>query len=369
MIEAQPIAGRTLWALLALMVSVLATAVSSTENEFRACDFAIDTPQCKSSCKSDDMGCQVDWLRRDAEHARTLAVNAEAHISDISDLCIPLPAYQIKLCKEICVDQDKQCELAVVQDWAADRESTYKEWKLEKRLADKEKAAPTLASLQKNDPRKPLDRVAHPEYQPIGVVKTKVGRGTGWLANECLVWTSRHVIAGEEYIESIIGERVTFFVGSPPTAKAHFHYQSEGVVVASGGVADSEDWAIIKLDESLGRKVGSIPTGQYSVEDAQTCVALELAGFPGGKAVDTLWWQGECPLDAEISNARYFSLDCPVTPGNSGGPLLCRETNGELRAIGIVSFTTFGAYVTALNFTERWEVVKPAYLRFRDTCP
>ncbi|HEY8270785.1 MAG TPA: trypsin-like serine protease, partial [Pseudobdellovibrionaceae bacterium] len=148
-----------------------------------------------------------------------------------------------------------------------------------------------------NDPRRPLDRKANPEYNAIGIVKTDIGRGSGWLANECLVFTNKHVIGAHK---KIIGKKVMYHVGQTNTPEKNFEYAVEGEVVASGNPkgegADSpaQDWALIKLKKSVGKKVGFIDFAQYSVEDAETCKTLEIAGYPGEKSVHDLWWQSNC---------------------------------------------------------------------------
>lgn len=222
-----------------------------------------------------------------------------------------------------------------------------------------------------NDPRRPIDRKAKPEYNPIGTLKTKAGRGTAWLGNECLVWTAKHVI-GEK---NIIGQKVTFSVGRSNTPGKDFENTVEGVVVASGnqdGLRDdqpSEDWALVKLKTSIGRKVGFINTAQYSVEDALTCTTLEVAGFPGEKNIKKLWYQTNCPVYTEDSGRDGFSIGCSATPGNSGGPLLCRETDGSLNAIGIVmQQSTDTKESVALNFTSEWSYAKPAFQKYMNTC-
>lgn len=230
-----------------------------------------------------------------------------------------------------------------------------------------------------NDQRQPLDRNQHPEYNPIGTVtyiidaKNDVkSTASGWLGNECLVWTAKHVIGNDQ---KIIGRKVKFSVGQTQATDKNFAYEVEGEVVASGNPnaekADfpSQDWALVKLKKSVGKQVGFIETAQYSVKDATTCKTLEVAGYPGEKSAKNLWWQGNCSLDTEESASDAMSLGCPVTPGNSGGPLLCRETDGKLYAIGIMNQQVPSDKTgMAVNFTADWANAKAAYLKYKDTC-
>jgi len=223
-----------------------------------------------------------------------------------------------------------------------------------------------------NDPRRPLDRNQHPEYNAIGAVTSSIGRGTGWLGNECLVWTAKHVLGRNK---KVIGQKVKFSVGQSKTAGKNFEHEVEGEVVASGNPdakeADmgAQDWALIKLKKSIGKQVGTIQAAQYSVADATTCKTLEVAGYPGEKNLKNLWWQGNCSLDTNMSGATGMSLGCPVTPGNSGGPLLCREVDGQLYAIGIMNQQVESATVgLAVNFTADWKSAKASFQKYMNTC-
>jgi V8-like Glu-specific endopeptidase len=227
-----------------------------------------------------------------------------------------------------------------------------------------------------DDPRSILIRKDNPEYNPIGIVKTDIGRGSGWLGNECLVWTNKHVIGADK---KIIGKKVTFYVGQSSTPNRNFEYAVEGEVVASGNPNleretddTTQDWALIKLKTSVGKKVGFIQTSQYSVDDATTCKNLEIAGFPGEKSVHDLWWQGKCPLYKNTSGVDAFNLGCPITPGNSGSPLLCRETDGKLYAIGIATQALRAnpdKESFAVNFTADWARINAAYMKYMNSCP
>jgi V8-like Glu-specific endopeptidase len=230
-----------------------------------------------------------------------------------------------------------------------------------------------------NDPRQVLDRNQHKEYNPIGTVtyvinekKDVKSTASGWLGNECLVWTAKHVIGSDQ---KIIGKKVKFSVGQTQATNKNFEYEVEGEVVASGNPegkqADmgSEDWALIKLKKSIGKQVGFIPTSQYSVQDATTCKALEVAGYPAEKSAKNLWWQGNCAVDTTIIGSDSMSVNCPVTPGNSGGPLLCRETDGTLHAIGIMNQQVPSDKTgMVVNLTADWENFNSAYTKYMNTC-
>ncbi|QYY33659.1 serine protease (plasmid) [Cupriavidus pinatubonensis] len=366
---------RILFILLLVLAADISTAASY---DWNWCEGARDPKACLKKCKLKDDECQAQWLDNDAENAKRILENARASNEDYQEICAR--TFRARTCT-LCPEKTRDCALQALELEANELAERAASKRQLNRISEM-KANPgyTEKSLKRSDPRVPIDRRVHPEYNPIGIVSlpnaTQSGfnRGTGWLTSDCLVVTARHVITGseEKHERSAVGARVSFLVGNPPSDDKNFAYKTSGVVVEAGdgGMSISDDWALIKLDESLGKRVGNIATWQYSVEDAQTCTALEVAGYPGGKDVDQLWWQSNCPLEKHLSSEFQFILRCPATQGNSGGPLLCRETNGDLRAIGIIATQSFGANAQALNFSAHWwEAIKPAIQKHKGTCP
>lgn len=356
-----------------LVLIFLITMQSSAFSD--SCSFARDPKACLTKCtlKEDDV-CRADWLDRDAETRGKLLEAARVSNEDFQTICSKR-LVQPKIC-DYCRQKTRECALEALE---LERDEVVKHANLLheiNRMSELTKN-PTYTndSLKKFDPRKPIDRRLYRKYNPIGIVQSSFGRSTGWLTTDCLVVTARHAITGsdlEEKDKSPIGRRVKFLVGFPQTEDMNFTYKSEGTVVAAGenGRKIFQDWAVIRLDQSLGKDIGKIETWQYSVEDAQTCVSLEIAGYPGGKNIDRLWGQTHCPLEKYLSSKYQFILGCPATEGNSGGPLLCRETDGDLRAIGIVATQSYGAMAQALNFTADWfENIKPALQKYANSCP
>lgn len=360
---------------LLLLASGSATAASY---EWNWCKVARDAKACLKTCALKDDACQENWLERDADAAKNILDTARASNEDYQEICSR--AHRPRTCT-LCTEKTRECALEVLK-LEAEEFAEQAATKRQLTRIEELKANPgyTDKSLKRSDPRTPIDRRAHPEYNPIGVVRlpnvTKSGfnRGTGWLTSDCLVVTAKHVITGSDDRprRSAIGVQVSFYVGNSPSQDKSFAYQSTGVVVDAGesGNSISDDWALIKLDDPLGKKVGTIATWQYTVEEALTCTALEVAGYPGSKSVDQLWWQSRCPLEKDLSSEWQFILRCPATPGNSGGPLLCRESNGDLLAIGIIASRSFGANAEAVNFSKHWwHAIQPALKKFANTCP
>lgn len=368
-----------MWRFLLVFVVLLGAGNFSTaaSSEWNFCEAARNSKECLKKCSLDDTACQSRWLDQEVEEARKTLEAARASNGDYQAIC--KLAVRPKIC-DLCPQKTRECALEVLQLELNDASKlAHTKRELNRRAELTANPGYTDESLKRSDPRAPIDRRKHPEYNPIGLVQlpgasAKTFKGTGWLTSDCLVVTARHIITGSGELKegSALGKRIKFLVGNPQSENLNFAYQTTGVVVASGapGQSLSDDWALIRLDESIGKKVGTIETWQYSVEDALTCTALEVAGYPGTKAFDKLWWQTNCPLEKDISNEWHFLVRCPATAGNSGGPLLCRESNGDLRAIGIIATQSYGANARALNFTANWRTeIAPALRKYKNMCP
>jgi hypothetical protein len=62
-----------------------------------------------------------------------------------------------------------------------------------------------------------------------------------------------------------------------------------------------------------------------------------------------------------MSDITGMTVGCPITPENSGGPLLCREIDGSLCAIGIMNQQAATKISgLAVNFTADWKNAKAA---------
>ena len=218
-------------------------------------------------------------------------------------------------------------------------------------------------------------RIAHPEYNAIGRVDALLPEGishaTGVLISECLVLTNRHVI-GEA------GKDVTFRVGYTGDPSKPFAYIIKGTVVGTGGQGlqeyeHGEDWAIIKLNQSIGKKradggVGSIPAVFADEAKVKSCPAPEIAGFPGDRTEEIMTHHQNCPFEGAAGGT--FGFVCPVKHGESGSPVMCRFPDGSFKIISIVRTSeTEGRTTGAVDFSYDREVIKKIAIKYRDTCP
>jgi V8-like Glu-specific endopeptidase len=224
--------------------------------------------------------------------------------------------------------------------------------------------------------RVPKNRFENPEYNNIGVVRSSGRRGTGFMINDCLMMTNKHVIGANQVV---VGKNVTFEVGQSRDPSKSFEYKVSGAVVASGNqnlesITDdiSQDWAIVKLDQSIGKQVGKMrPAVFKSRELYEKCESFEIAGYPGEKPINELWWQGNCQMTLNKSGPKSINLNCPITAGNSGSPLMCQLKSGGMAVVGIVKQDSPGNEFTesfATNFDLDREKILAAYKKYKDSC-
>lgn len=139
--------------------------------EWNWCERARDAKACLVKCKIEDVACQADWLDRDAEFAKKLLKTAQSSDENYHEICkkLILPL-EIKICG-LCPQKTRECALMVLErevNFFVDGAYSRRELNRISEL----KASPgyTNDSLKKFDPRKPIDRRRHSEYNPIGAV-------------------------------------------------------------------------------------------------------------------------------------------------------------------------------------------------------
>ena len=206
-------------------------------------------------------------------------------------------------------------------------------------------------------------RIAHPEYNAIGrvdaLLPAGISHGTGVLINECLVLTNRHVI-GEA------GKEVTFRVGYTGDPNNPFAYTIKGTVVGTGGqgyddYAHYEDWAIVRLNWSIGNKinqsgVGAIPAIFADVDRVKNCINPEIIGFPNNHREDRITKHSNCPF--KVGGGGVFGFSCSIESGESGSPVLCRDTNGVLKIIALARSSEGPNVVGAINLSYEQKEIR-----------
>lgn len=222
-------------------------------------------------------------------------------------------------------------------------------------------AAAEISTTAVRDYREVVNRKSSEfsQLNAIGIV-SKNGKsfdGTGFMVSECVMLTNKHVVNKDR--ESIRhGEEVTFKVGQSGSKSAPFTHSSKGRVIAFGSEnTRAYDWALVKLDKSIGKEVGHIQI--YQMEDRDHMrKAIVTAGFPYDKTsrgtnFSNIYGDLDCKSQGAGSEGEFVHT-CQTTGGQSGSPLLMKSAkNGKYYAIGMVQ-GVFGSGMDRGNSIESY---------------
>jgi hypothetical protein len=176
--------------------------------------------------------------------------------------------------------------------------------------------------------------------------------GTAFLVGECHVMTAFHsaffrdaqAVAGNEFAgEPRTGRALSFHIGPDPVKPGRFRSRSVARVVDFGNYHPlaprgmTGDWAILELEDCLGREYGALPHLRPSVGEHLPRGPLMTISFPyagwnrAGVAVE----EG-CRAREAGPVTGLVAVDCAFEAGMSGGPVLERQPDGQWRVVGIM---------------------------------
>lgn len=216
------------------------------------------------------------------------------------------------------------------------------------------------------------------ETSAVGLIQMSDRRGTAFLVDPdgCYAFTSSHIMdeKGQMNFSDESARSASLWFGSktestkdtPATASDitldHvFETRVEGNIVAWGLHLDHitndqySDWAIVLLGRCIGNQYGYLKLAPYSwvVDSGLGSNGLSFSyggetiataiGYPGTKRLDKVT-KHYCVLN-DFRYGRYYSNDCPVEPGTSGGPLIYQHEGDEDLAAGnyVVGISEKGA--------------------------
>lgn len=206
------------------------------------------------------------------------------------------------------------------------------------------------AASKTKDERVEIDRTSK-EYQQmnaIGVVypEGKQYLGTGFLVDDCHVLTNAHV-AFKEGVAGAKGARVHFSVGHSKVKGKQFEYADIGGTVIEHGDYTSHtlsdvnsDWTVIRLDQPIGKKVGSIAVYQMDPENLKNRDVITV-GYPGdltnnAKDLSKIFGDRKCKLlGMSVYGFEYHT--CQTMPGQSGSPVMSKAKDGKFYALAMIS--------------------------------
>ena len=176
--------------------------------------------------------------------------------------------------------------------------------------------------------------------------------GTAFLVGECHVMTAFHsaffrdaqAISGNELAGGPrTGRALSFHIGPDPVKPGLFRSRSVARVVDFGNYHPlaargmTGDWAILELEDCLGREYGYLPhlrpsTGDYLPRGSLMTISFPYSGWNrAGVAVE----EG-CRAREAGPVTGLIAVDCAFEAGMSGGPVLERQPDGQWQVVGIM---------------------------------
>jgi len=176
--------------------------------------------------------------------------------------------------------------------------------------------------------------------------------GTAFLVSSCHIATAYHVafIDGRnprtgriEIRGPKFGHPAEFLIGPDPKVPAKFAARTRATVVAFGRFTPSEfhgmagDWAILRLDDCLGRKYGYLTYARPDRTDPMPTGTLMTIGFPRSRAAQPgITVETGCRARDYGPVAGLVGVDCAFESGMSGGPVLEQQRDGTWQVVGLI---------------------------------
>jgi V8-like Glu-specific endopeptidase len=185
--------------------------------------------------------------------------------------------------------------------------------------------------------------------QPIGMLRAlpdDLGWGTAFLVGQCHILTAFHVAFPEHGKSGFVPSseiKSLFSVGRTLNSRESAHGFSASAIatpVKWGAYHTNdhsglyEDWAILELDDCLGRSFGFVNFDPDIHATEERAFQIHFAGFPQDRSHEVgVTFEKNC-LIRDFGPGFLNGTDCAVVSGASGGPVF-EEKNGNLYVIGI----------------------------------
>ena len=162
---------------------------------------------------------------------------------------------------------------------------------------------------------------------------------TGTLVGEQLVLTAAHCVwSRRQYPEEVFflaGFHQSSYVAHSKAKNIHVHETFE-----SGEPSLSKfsvDWALIELEKPIGKQAGYVGLADFDAKVFEGMdkeqVRFKLSGYRGDRLfVQTV--DHDCRIDGFTGDKKLMLHSCPLTLGDSGGPVFL-PVQGELLLVGI----------------------------------
>ena len=182
------------------------------------------------------------------------------------------------------------------------------------------------------------------------------GGGTAFLVSSCHIVTAFHVAFRQgrttvdgETVHAKVGQAAEFVIGPDPVSPGTFASHSRATVVAFGNFSvgsfdgTAGDWAILKLDECLGKRFGFLNLAHPGRDGPMPRGELMTVGFPRSRAKEPgITVETGCRARDHGPVAGLIGVDCAFEAGMSGGPVLEKQSNGSWLVVGLIQQATGG---------------------------
>lgn len=188
------------------------------------------------------------------------------------------------------------------------------------------------------------------EFQPVGVLRAIPDDerwGTAFLVSQCHVLTAFHVAFPNHQDPNFVpsaNTKSSFHVGRTSANRnspAGYDGRSLATPVAWGSYHTETysglqgDWALLRLDDCLGNRFGSISLFPPIVSHKERSHNISAAGFPQDRSDRPgMTLEKNCRI-RDFGPGLLSGIDCAIAVGASGGPVL-EEVDGRLYAVGVV---------------------------------
>ena len=179
-------------------------------------------------------------------------------------------------------------------------------------------------------------------YDAVGRIQNagRTRSGSGFLIGPCTVLTAYHVLfpPGEKASRKT---EFTFALGHGGSREFDLVLKAKPVFWGNFSYLEdtpTEDFAVLHVPSCPGRMFPPVALVAMSLDDIEKAGGrLRNAGYPMGHSMGRVWGDDDCTAaGAHPLAPQLFAINCDVTPGMSGGPVLA-QIDGKLLAVAIIS--------------------------------
>jgi len=218
-------------------------------------------------------------------------------------------------------------------------------------------ALPAQANIFVED-RREQRNPAFPINRSVGLLHNPGtgASGTAFLVGKCHIATAYHVAFMKERDSATgrvatsrgrLGHAVEFLVGLDPKAPGRFAAKARATVVAFGDYGEADfhgmpgDWAILRLDDCLGKQYGFLKYARPGSESAMPHRELMTVAFARSRLSQVgITVEKGCKARDHGPVSGLVGVDCAFESGMSGGPVLERQRDGRWLVVGLIQQST-----------------------------